>query len=116
MNLILTRTDDTTAHVAVHGPLTTGTIGPLADPLVALLGPDAYRRHVWLDLSAADYLDSSGIGWLLACHKRMQPAGGTLTLLNPRPLVANVLKVMKLERVLAIHSARPVASDAGATP
>jgi anti-anti-sigma factor len=113
MKLILIRCDDVTASVAVHGAVTTSSLGPLEEPLVALLGPDAYRRHVWLDLSDADSIDSSGIGWLLTCHKRMRQAGGELELLQPRPLVANVLKMMKLERVLAVRPARPSGADTG---
>jgi hypothetical protein len=44
----------------------------------------------------------------------MKQAGGRLTLERPHPVVANVLKVLKLERVFDLGSAAP--GPTGATP
>lgn len=113
MNLSILTTDDQTARVAVQGAVTTSGLSPLEEPLAALLGSDAYHRQVWLDLRDADYLDSSGIGWLLTCHKRMKQAGGKLGLLHPQPLVANILKVMKLDMVFSIEPPLPARGSSG---
>jgi anti-anti-sigma factor len=91
-------------------------LGPFQEPLVELLGPAAYSRLVKLDLSETSYMDSSGVGWLLTCHKRMRQAGGKLTLQAPHPVVANVLRVLKLEKVLEIEQADGGPRQAAAGP
>jgi anti-sigma B factor antagonist len=93
-------------RVALAGHVTQRDINPLEDPLITLLGPGGYSKIVRMDLSEADFLDSSGVGWLLSCHKRMKQAGGRLTLERPHPMVANVLRVLKLERVFDMADAR----------
>jgi anti-sigma B factor antagonist len=103
MKLSIAQDDGQNVHVAVEGRVTQRELPPLNEPLQELLGPDAYARQVRLDLSNTDYLDSSGVGWLLTCHKRMRQAGGRLTLHSPHPIVANVLHVLKLEKVFHIE-------------
>jgi anti-anti-sigma factor len=98
--------DDNAVRVALAGHVTQRDLDPLQDPLIELLGPGGYGRIVRLDLSEASYLDSSGVGWLLSCHKRMKQAGGRLMLERPHPMVANVLKVLKLERVFNLAEAQ----------
>jgi anti-sigma B factor antagonist len=114
MKLSISRDEGNSVRVSLAGQVTQREINPLEDPLIALLGPGGYSKTVLLDLSEADYLDSSGVGWLLSCHKRMKQAGGRLTLERPHPVVANVLKVLKLERVFDLGSAAP--GPTGATP
>src|SRR5262245_53970888 len=103
MKLSLASEDAQRTCVAVTGEVTQREFGPLREPLSELLGPTAYSRNVRLDLSDATYIDSGGVGWLLACHKRMRHAGGKLTLHAPHPIVANALKVLKLEKVFEIE-------------
>lgn len=102
MKLSIAQDDGQCVRVAVLGHITQKELAPLTEPLLDLLGPNGYARQVRLDLSNTEYLDSSGVGWLLTCHKRMRQAGGHLTLQAPHPIVANVLRVLKLEKVLTI--------------
>lgn len=113
MQLAIAREDGQTVEVAVTGQITQREIDPLRDPLVELLGPNAYGREVRLDLREATYMDSSGVGWLLLCHKRMRQAGGRLVLVDPHPVVANVLRILKLDRVLAIETSAPAVPHEG---
>lgn len=104
MKLSIAKDDGQNVHVTVSGQVTQREIDPIAEPLQELLGPTAYTRHVRLDLSETNYLDSSGIGWLLKCHKRMREKGGKLTLHAPHPIVSNVLRVLNLDKVLHIET------------
>jgi anti-sigma B factor antagonist len=113
MKLSIAQDDGKSVRVAVVGHVTQKELAPLAEPLLELLGPGAYARQVRLDLSNTDYLDSSGVGWLLTCHKRMRQAGGQLTLHSPHPIVANVLRVLKLEKVFQIDAASSGPAPAG---
>ncbi len=61
-----------------------------------------YSRQVTLDLANTMYLDSAGVGWLIACHKRIREKGGTLKLDNVPSIVANLLRLLKLSRVLGL--------------
>src|SRR5262245_5493536 len=112
MKLSIANEDGQNVCVAIAGHVTQRELGPMQEPLVDLLGPTAYSRAVRLDLSDTSYMDSSGVGWLLTCHKRMRQAGGKLTLQGPHPIVANVLKVLKLDKVFEIEppgGSRPAA-------
>jgi anti-anti-sigma factor len=74
------------------------------DPLARLLGPEGYGRKIIVDLSAADRVDSSGIGWLAACHHRALKAGGALGLYNVPPLLSQVFRFCKLDHLLTIRT------------
>jgi len=103
MKLSIAKDDGQSVDVSVSGSVTQRELSPYQEPLVELLGPSAYGRRIRLDLRETSYVDSSGVGWLLACHKRMKQAGGKLTLRDPHPTVANTLKMLKLEKVLEIE-------------
>ena len=100
MKMTVGASDGVLVRVSLSGPVTQRELAPMAEPLQDLLGPSAYGKRVMLDLNDVSYLDSSGVGWLLACHKRMRQAGGKLVLHSYSPIVSNVLRVLKLERVL----------------
>jgi anti-sigma B factor antagonist len=102
MKLSIDRDDGDVVLVNVVGDVTSRELSPISEPLGDLLGPSAYSRLVLLNLNEASYLDSSGVGWLLTCNKRFRNAGGKIVVHSLHPLVANVLKVLKLERVLTI--------------
>ena len=92
-------TSDEITTVAISGRITYNTLDPGQDPL-ALQVPEIYSRRVFFDMSAVEYIDSSGVSWLLICHKRFREAGGKLVLHSINPMVKQVLGVLKLERVL----------------
>lgn len=61
------------------------------------------RRQLLLDLSAVRFMDSSGIGAVVAVLKRVSEAGGRLKICRVNPRVSDVLSVTRLERVLEIY-------------
>lgn len=68
------------------------------EPMGALLGGEGYSRKVLLDLSNADFVDSSGLSWLLVCHKRFREAGGRVVLHSVPLVVMQILQVLCLDR------------------
>lgn len=64
---------------------------------------------VVVDLSGCEFMDSSGLGAVIAGLKAARQAGGDLRLAAPSPQVLTVLQLTNLERVL-----RPFASVAEA--
>ncbi len=107
MKLAIAKEDDQSARVNVSGKVTQHDFGSSQEPLVDLLGPSVYGRQVTLDLTDTMYLDSAGVGWLLTCHKRMREAGGALKLENVPSIVANLLRLLKLSRMLGVDPPGP---------
>ena len=57
------------------------------------------RSKIVLNLSRISYMDSAGIGELVACYKRSREKGGQLKLLNPSGKVYDLLQLTKLEEI-----------------
>ncbi len=59
-------------------------------------------KHLILDLSKIDFVDSSGLGALVQLVKKAQTDGGTLQLVtNPR--VTQTVKLVRLEQFLSLQ-------------
>jgi anti-anti-sigma factor len=74
----------------------------LGNPLQKLLGANTFSRKVVLNLEKVNFLDSSGLSWLVACHKRFQQYGGRMVLCNMSPRIMQVLQFCRMERLFAI--------------
>ena len=60
---------------------------------------DGGQQHILLNLERVSYMDSAGIGELVACYKRATEKEGTVKLLNPSGKVYDLLQLTKLEEV-----------------
>jgi anti-sigma B factor antagonist len=60
---------------------------------------DAGDRQILLNLEKVKYMDSAGIGELVACYKRAKEKNGTVKLLKPSGKVYDLLQLTKLEEV-----------------
>lgn len=56
--------------------------------------------HVVIDLSETSFVDSSGLGALVAGLKRARQAGGDLRIAEPQEQVRMVLALTNLDRIL----------------
>ena len=92
--------EGTVVRLEAAGRLVHSTLAPCPDPIGRLLGGDAFKRTVLLSLEGVEFMDSSGIGWLLACRKRFREAGGNLVVHSVPAAVLDVIKVMRLGHVL----------------
>ncbi len=107
MNLDREDLDATTAVVRPRGRLTMMATGGLRQ-LVADTVADGHT-HVVVDLAECTFIDSSGLGALVAGLKTARQAGGDLRIARPTEQVRTVLELTNLDRVL-----RPAVSVAGA--
>ncbi|MEI6356395.1 MAG: STAS domain-containing protein [Verrucomicrobiota bacterium] len=55
-----------------------------------------------VDLSETRFVDSSGLGALIALHKTMCARGGKVRIINPMPTVQQILELTRLHRVFEI--------------
>jgi anti-sigma B factor antagonist len=59
-------------------------------------------RHIEVDLSGTLFLDSCGLGTLVALRKLVGVRGGVVRLLNPTPAAQQLLELTRLYRVLEV--------------
>ena len=59
-------------------------------------------KTVELDLSDTKFVDSSGLGALIAVQKTMAIHGGSVQIVNPTSTVVQILELTRLHRVLEI--------------
>lgn len=64
----------------------------------------AGRTRLLLDMTAVEFIDSSGLSALIGALKATRRHGGNIGLLNPAPTVRTVLELTRLHRVLDIFS------------
>lgn len=69
---------------------------------------EAYRDqnpdlHYIVDISQAEYLDSSALGMLLLLKKHTEAGKGKVIIANPQPEVNKVLKVANFDKVFEIR-------------
>ena len=79
------------------------------NPLDGMLGADGYAGTVLLNLAKSNYIDSTGVGWLIQSHGRFQKGGGRLVLHSIAPMVNHCFRVLGMYDVLHI-----VANEAAA--
>jgi anti-anti-sigma factor len=91
------------------GRITQDELPRYGDEMEGLLGAGGYARHVVLSLAEVDFIDTSGISWLLARHKRFREASGKLVIHSVVPMVLEVLKVLRLHSVLHLADNEPAA-------
>ena len=56
-----------------------------------------------LDLSAVNFMDSSGLGLILGRYANVQKVGGELVVLNPNDGVVKILKLAGADRIIKIE-------------
>jgi anti-anti-sigma factor len=63
---------------------------------------DESPKHVILDLSKIDFVDSSGLGALVQLVKKAQSLDGTLQIVS-NPRVTQTVKLVRLEKFLSLQ-------------
>lgn len=105
-------------RVRVKGRIVQNSLGEQWSSLDRLLSPGEPPRPLLLDLTDADFIDSSGLSWLLMWHKRYCTAGTKFVLHSIQPMVFDVLRTMRLDTVFHIaddeHAGRELAEGARA--
>ena len=92
-------------HVAVvdlAGKITVGEgDAVLREGVFELLQSD--QKQILLDLRKVPYMDSAGIGEMVACYKAARDKNGTVKLLNPSEKVSDLLQITRLEEVFETY-------------
>lgn len=96
--------------IAVHGELDLFTAPELRTRLNDMI--DDGTRQLIVDLSDTTFLDSTGLGVLIAVYKRMQSADGALVIIDSRNNVLKTFRVSGVDQLLTIVKSYDAANDA----
>jgi anti-sigma B factor antagonist len=88
--------------LAIVGELDLYTGPQLRDAVLAATGDG--RDHIAIDLNGVTFIDSTGLGILVACLKRVRERDGALALIAPdtSPLI-RLLSLTGLQEILPTH-------------
>ncbi|MBC8009914.1 MAG: STAS domain-containing protein [Burkholderiales bacterium] len=96
--------------VRVPGPRLDAASAPALKNAVVDLA-NAGKLRVVVSLSRVEQIDSSGLGALIALHKTLEPPRGRLVICEVPAKVQPILKLTRLDRILA-QAADPAAAAA----
>jgi anti-sigma B factor antagonist len=65
-------------------------------------GLNEQQKNVEVDLSGTDFIDSCGLGALIAIHKTATSRRGKVRLLRPRPQVNQILELTRMQHIFDI--------------
>ena len=100
--------DAAVLHVA--GEVDVFTAPQLREALIGAIEDGS--RDVVVDLQGVDFLDSTGLGVLVAGLKRVRQYGGDLSLVCTREHILKILDITGLVKVLKVHDSVEAATAA----
>jgi anti-sigma B factor antagonist len=99
-----TEQSGTVVVIRLPGPsLDVTTATAFKEALAPILGQ---ASQVVLDLTALAFVDSSGLGAILSCMRRLAAKGGDLKLCGLSPAVRTVFELVRMHRVVDICNDR----------
>ena len=107
MFAVRTETVDGTAICRVHGVADATTAAPLREALATL---SAHRRVI-VDFSGVPFIDSAGLGCLIAGARRIRAADGDIVLCSARRSVHRLLLTVGMDRILPVVQSMREAFD-----
>jgi anti-sigma B factor antagonist len=103
MEITETRINDVYLLV-LSGRLDVTCSGQLKETVSAMI--DAQKLKILIDLSAVDFIDSSGLGMLVACLRSATKATGALKITSLQENPKKLFEVTRLDRVFEIFDDR----------
>jgi len=90
------------AVLAVGGEVDVATAPRLREQLIGLVNQGSHR--IVVDLTAVDFLDSTGLGVLVGALKRVRTHDGDLSLVCDEPRILKVFEITGLTKVFAMYA------------
>ncbi|HUP72409.1 MAG TPA: STAS domain-containing protein [Acidimicrobiales bacterium] len=96
--------------VDITGDLDMATAPTLRQLVIQLLSTGV--RLVAVDLTAADFVDSTGLGTLIAALKRVRTHDGELVVICPEPRLRRIFELTELVSVFGLRDSAEELPDA----
>ena len=98
--IVQTRTQGPWTVVEVAGELDLHTSPPLREHVLQLI--DGGTEHLAIDMTKVDFMDSSSLGSLVMCLKRMRERDGRMVLAGVAGTPMKVLNLTGLDRIFEL--------------
>ncbi|MEI8205473.1 MAG: STAS domain-containing protein [Kiritimatiellales bacterium] len=102
MNLQFTITDQGAGIVAIDGGLNAAHVDSFRDQCSRWLAENAGVSLIVLDLGAVDFIDSAGLGVLIAILKRVSERGGDIRLARLQKQARIVFEITRAHKIFDI--------------
>jgi anti-anti-sigma factor len=89
-------------RIAIIGRIVRSNHAPMIQSFESILGPEGYRQPVVVNMERTTFIDSSGVAFLIQCHKRFLQAGGRLIFHSVTPAVRDLFQTMGLLQVFCL--------------
>lgn len=109
MELKVIRADDEISHIALIGRMDHN--GVSAVELKFLASTASRKKPAIVDMSEVTFVVSLGIRMLLGAAKSLGAAGCKMALVKPQPLVAETLRLAKLDEIFILADSEEEALD-----
>lgn len=96
--------------LAPIGELDLASVPRLRQEVLTLVG--SHARDIVLDLGAVDFIDSVGLGGVVAIAKRVVGSGGRFRVARPDARVWDVFTLVGLDRIIECHATVEAATSA----
>lgn len=98
------------AVLELHGVLDVASAPTFQTALQSIL--DEGGNRVAVDMADVSFMDSSGLGVLIAAYRRLSGGGGQIALVNVVPAVHKVLQLTRTDQLFSLHDTLPTAITA----
>ena len=88
-------------QVNLSGSIYVENVAEILDSFNGLI--DKGYTTLIVDLSSVDYIDSAGLGALIAIHKRARVRSGGLMIKGQKGLIKELLELTRVDKVLAVQ-------------
>lgn len=96
-----TRVENRSVIVAIEGELDIATADDLREHVQQAM--DEHGPWLILDLSALDFMDSSGLNVIISTYRSVRETGGSLSLAALNERVTKVVRLVGLHRQVPVH-------------
>jgi len=107
---VATREEAGRSVLAVKGEVDVHTAPELDAALTQVVEAGSYK--IIVDLSAVDFLDSTGLGVLVKALKRVREHDGSLAVITTTDRISKVFRITGLDTAIGLHSTLQAALDA----
>jgi anti-sigma B factor antagonist len=111
LNLTMhTRTpNETTCILAIEGEVDVYTSPQLKQDIIELA--EKGIKHLIINLSEVEYLDSTGLGVLIGGLKRLRENDGNMALVGPGMRISRIFEITGLDKIFDIYATEQEASE-----
>ena len=92
---------DHVLEISLLGEVDVSNIAEFKETLIS--GIEQKSPHVLLDCEQLQYIDSTGLGVLVAAYKKAKELGGSVTIVRLKPYLQKIFMITALDKIFNIE-------------